>query len=153
MRGLGIACANNKGGIAKCAAIHRQIHRRLRWPRQAVSGIAHDADGLVTPQAEADQVLLDRVLMWKILPRELSADVGFVGADKTLIGTEVRPRRTRLTRNSLNQRNGRSQVASAPDYIRHYSKSAKTISVRLHRHESTHRTYEMAETAHLGELG
>src|SRR5262249_35507584 len=80
--------ADDEGGAAKCAGVDREIHRRLRWLGQLVSGVTHDADDVVTPPGEADQVLADRVLIWKILPRELSADDGFVGAIKTLIGTE-----------------------------------------------------------------
>jgi hypothetical protein len=40
-------------------------------------------------------VLADRVLSWKILPRELSADDAFVGAIEMLIGTESAPAQER----------------------------------------------------------
>ena len=89
---LGIACgADEESSAGLCACVDREIHRRLRRLRQFVSGIAHDADYLVAMMTQGDEVLADRVLIWKILPHEPSADDDFVRAVETLIGTEGAP--------------------------------------------------------------
>jgi len=47
---LGSRCgADNEGGAAFYAGIDREIHHRLWWLGQLVSGIAHDTDDLVAP--------------------------------------------------------------------------------------------------------
>src|SRR5690348_1713999 len=93
---LGIAGgADDEGGAALNPGIDWEIHRRVRRFRQLVSGVAHDADDFVTPPAKTDQVLADRVLIWKILSCELSADDGLVGVIETLVGTKGAPAQQR----------------------------------------------------------
>ena len=87
-----MACgADEESSAGLCACVDREIHRRLRRLRQFVSGIAHDADYLVAMMTQGDEVLADRVLIWKMLPHEPSADDDFIGAIETLIGTEGAP--------------------------------------------------------------
>jgi len=71
----------------------REIHHRLRWFGQFVSGVAHDTDdlvspNLVTPPAKADQVLADRVLIREVLSHELRANYDLMRGVKALVGAE-----------------------------------------------------------------